>query len=226
MLFRSPTAEWVQPGLGDGSYCAIARDRNYYMSRQLGRIGRFILDSTGQIIQKGRVDPGNRGYLFIAPFLLDPNNDHVMYLAKGGSVLRNKDLTQIPLGSWDSTNINWEILDGTVTKTDSVSALGMAVTPSNRLYYGTIRGKVYRLDNSDKTTSIPTEITGASFPKNAYVSCIAVDPKDGNSAVVVFSNYNVVSVFATTDGGTTWTAIAGNLEQIPTAAARVHRADG
>jgi len=32
---------------------------------------------------------------------------------------------------------------------------------------------------------------------------------------VVFSNYNVVSVFATTDGGTTWTAIAGNLEQNP-----------
>lgn len=211
----SPTAEWVQPGLGDGSYCAIARGGNYYMSRQQGRIGRFILDSGGQIIQKGRVDPGTSGYLFIAPFLLDPNNDHVMYLAKGGSVLRNKELTQIPLGSWDSTNINWEILDGTVTKTDSVSALGMSVTPSNRLYYGTIHGKVYRLDNADKTTSIPTEITGASFPKNGYVSCIAVDPNNGNSAIVVFSNYNVVSVFATTDGGATWTAIAGNLEQSP-----------
>ncbi|MBK9250163.1 MAG: hypothetical protein IPM69_19160 [Ignavibacteria bacterium] len=210
----STTAEWVQPGLGDGSFCAIGRDRNYYLSRQQGRIGRFILDSTGKIIERGRIDPGGKGYLFIAPFMLDPNNDHVMYMTKGGSVWRNKDVTQIPLGKWDSTAMNWEILDGTVTKTDSVSALGMSVTPSNQLYYGTIHGKVYRLDNCDKVSSIPTEITGAAFPEDAYVSCIAVDPKDGNSAIVVFSNYNVVSVFATIDGGATWTAIAGNLEQV------------
>jgi len=31
--------------------------------------------------------------------------------------------------------------------------------------------------------------------------------------MVVFSNYSVVSLFTTANGGTTWTAVAGNLEQ-------------
>ncbi|MBS1536469.1 MAG: T9SS type A sorting domain-containing protein [Bacteroidetes bacterium] len=211
-----PTAEWVQPGLGDGSYCAIASGGNYYMSRQLGKIGRFILDSTGKILQKGRIDPaGGKGYLFIDPFLLDPNNDKVMYLAAGSSIWRNKDLTQIPLGRWDSATVNWDELSSTFLPSDSVSALGIAKTPDSRLYYGTIHGKVFRLDNASNTSSIPKEITGSSFPKGGYVSCVTVDASDGNHAVVAFSNYKVVSLFATKDGGETWEEVAGNLEQFP-----------
>lgn len=209
-----PTSEWVQPGLGDGSYCAIASGGNYYMSRQQGKIGRFLLDSTGKILQKGRIDPdGGKGYLFIAPFLLDVNNDKVMYLAAGSSLWRNKDLTQIPLGSWDSTKVNWDILPNTFLPADSISSIDISKTPASRMYYGTIHGKVFRLDNADDLASLPKDVTGTSFPKNAYVSCITVDAADGNHVIATFSNYSVLSLFETTDGGTTWKAIAGNLEQ-------------
>jgi hypothetical protein len=211
-----PTAEWVQPGLGDGSYCAIASGGNYYMSRQQGRIGRFLLDNTGKILQKGRIDPaGGQGYLFIAPFILDKNDDKVMYLAAGSLIWRNKNLTQMPLGAWDSTSVNWDALLPTFLPSDSISALGIAKIPASRLYYGTIHGKVFRLDNASDITSVPQEITGTSFPKNGYVSCVEVDPSDGNHVIVAFSNYSVISLFETTNGGTTWQAVAGNLEQNP-----------
>ncbi|MBI3259863.1 MAG: T9SS type A sorting domain-containing protein [Ignavibacteriae bacterium] len=209
-----PTAEWVQPGLGDGSYCAIASGGNYYMSRQQGRIGRFLLDSTGKILQKGRIDPtGGKGYLFIAPFLLDANNEKVMYLAAGSSLWRNKDLTQIPLGKWDSTSVNWDVLPNTFLPSDSISSLGITKTPDSRMYYGTIHGKVYRLDNASDLSSVPKDITGTSFPKGGYVSCTTVDAADGDHVIIAFSNYSVVSLFETTDGGTTWQAVSGNLEQ-------------
>jgi photosystem II stability/assembly factor-like uncharacterized protein len=59
------------------------------------------------------------------------------------------------------------------------------------------------------------EITGSDFPNNAFVSCIAVDPQNADSIVVCFSNYDVISIFASNDGGETWHDASGNLEQNP-----------
>jgi hypothetical protein len=44
-----------------------------------------------------------------------------------------------------------------------------------------------------------------------YVNCIAVDPTNSNKALLVFSNYNLQSLWYTTDGGTTWADEEGNL---------------
>ena len=48
------------------------------------------------------------------------------------------------------------------------------------------------------------------------MSSIAVDPHDAYHAIVTFSNYEVKSIFSTTDGGDTWTDVSGNLEEHPT----------
>jgi hypothetical protein len=42
-----------------------------------------------------------------------------------------------------------------------------------------------------------------------------VDVDNASHVMVSFSNYGVQSLFHTTDGGTTWTAVGGNLEQFP-----------
>ena len=47
---------------------------------------------------------------------------------------------------------------------------------------------------------------------NGFVSSIATHPKDGNKLVVVFSNYNVYSLFYSENGGATWQNISGDLE--------------
>jgi hypothetical protein len=42
-----------------------------------------------------------------------------------------------------------------------------------------------------------------------------VDPDDGDHALLVFSNYNTLSLFSTQDGGLSWVQVAGNLEEFP-----------
>ena len=47
----------------------------------------------------------------------------------------------------------------------------------------------------------------------AYVGCIAVDPRDASRLLVVYPNYELLSIFLSTDGGQSWTPVAGNLEE-------------
>jgi hypothetical protein len=71
------------------------------------------------------------------------------------------------------------------------------------------------MDDANAGDPEGVEVTGTNFPRGGYVNCIAVDPLNGDRAIVVFSNYLVVSLFQTTDAGATWSPIAGNLEQLP-----------
>jgi photosystem II stability/assembly factor-like uncharacterized protein len=49
----------------------------------------------------------------------------------------------------------------------------------------------------------------------AYVGCIAIDPRNASRLVVVYPNYEILSIFLSEDGGQTWTPVAGNLEEHP-----------
>ena len=53
------------------------------------------------------------------------------------------------------------------------------------------------------------------FPVDGFVSAIAIDPADADNVIVAFANYNIQSLFSTTNGGNTWTPISGNLEEYP-----------
>jgi hypothetical protein len=212
----SPTSTWPQIYSGDGAYCAIADGgSSYYVSSQNGRAYRQLVDNSGTVTVQTRIDPtGGSNYLFINPFVLDPNNTTRMFLAGGFIVWRNNDLIAIPPGSNNTTSVNWDTLGNTRINAGLISALGVSTAPVGEiLYYGTSAGKVYRLNGADVGNPVRTDITGASFPHLSYVSCIAVDPTNGSNVLVVFSNYNVVSLFYTTDAGSTWRNISGNLEE-------------
>ncbi len=214
----SQSAPWIMLSGGDGSFAAIANGRSsYYISGQHGIIFRALIDDGGNLSAFTRVDPaGGSGYIFINPYVLDPNNTNVMYLAGGDRLWRNSDLTAIPLSSLEPTSVNWSMLANSVVAGASITALGMSRTPANRLYYGTGDGKIFRLDEAHAGDPIPINVwSGQGFPVNAYMSCLTVDPADGNHVLAVFSNYNVQSLFHTTNGGTSWIPIGGNLEQNP-----------
>jgi len=206
---------WVEVFGGDGAYCAIADNRSsYYLSSQNGNTYRFLLDNYGNYSSFTKVTPtGASGFLFINPFVLDPNNTKMMYMAAGDRIWRNSDLTGIPLSSNNTTSVNWTELTNSAVTGATVSALGISTTPANRLYYGTDNGKVYRLDSADSGDPSPVDVWSDKFPTDAYVSCIAVDPTDADRAMLAFSNYEVRSLFYTSDGGSSWTDVSGNLEE-------------
>lgn len=97
----------------------------------------------------------------------------------------------------------------------TITALTCCKTPANRVYYGTSQKRIYKVDNANVGTPTPLDISGTTFPTTGYVSCIATDPNNGDHVMVVFSNYNLYSLFYSADAGVSWTKVAGNLEQFP-----------
>jgi len=217
---RASNALWTDPYFGDGSYCAIEDGAKlFYFSKQQGKMIKATVDANGNRTAYARIDPvGGSKYLFINPYVLDPVDNNVMYLAGGKYLWRNNQLRSIPL-----INNNDSITQGWVRGTDSVmirnefvSALGVSVQPAHRLYYGTTLKRLYRVDSAHLSVNLkPKDITASIFP-SAYISCVAVDPRNADKVMVSFSNYNVYSVFSSEDGGKTWAKAAGNLEQFAT----------
>ncbi len=79
-----------------------------------------------------------------------------------------------------------------------------------------MNGKVFRIDSANTVATITHNVTSVSgfntFPAGAYVNCIAVDPTNADNVMVVFSNYNVYSLYFSSNGGSSWNKVAGNLE--------------
>lgn len=210
-----PNAEWVLPYNGDGSFSGIAKNRSYYiMSTQLGKIRKLRLDEKGNVIEFTRIDPvGGKNYLFINPLLLDPANDK-LYLAEGLKLWRNDSLTALPwLNNYDSISTGWKRFTDTIKYPNrSISALAITVkNPANRLYVGTSKSLLYKVESAHEGDPLLERITTLSNAGN--ISCIAVDPRDGNKVMVVFSNYKVYSLFYSQNGGESWEKVAGNLEE-------------
>ncbi len=209
---------WKRFRGSDGAFCGVADGgTSYYVSIQNGIVRRFLLDENGNKRDSTRVDPlGARDYLFINPFTLDPTNTDRMYLCAGRVVMRNDDLTAIPMGSNNVTKLNWQEIEESRFGSDQYSAIAVSTNPPNRVYAGNTRGFVIRIDNAHGDDPEVSNISNNSgFPTGGYVGCIAVDPGDYDRALVVFTNYNVRSLFLTEDGGTSWTAVGGNLEENP-----------
>jgi hypothetical protein len=210
---------WFVRNGGDGAYGAFAeKGRTLIVSTQQARIRRVLLDATGKETARTRIDPiGPKpsDYLFINPFALDPNNEKVMYLPAGGIIYRNSDLSAIPMGSDDSTSINWDTLASTRLKSGQITTIAATVTPANVVYYGTSAGKVYKLTNANVGQPAATDVS-SGLPAGSYLNALTVDPRDGNRVLAAFSNYGVISIYYTANGGTNWTPISGNLEETPT----------
>ena len=120
--------------------------------------------------------------------------------------------------SYDTTlrNVGWTHLSNVdIGQASDISYLAVSTSPPNRLYYGTSLGKLFRLDDAHTGNPVPVDITGNDFPPNAFLAFIDIDPETADHAMVVFSNYGVQSLFHTTDGGATWIAVGGNLEEHP-----------
>jgi len=70
---------------------------------------------------------------------------------------------------------------------------------------------------SNLNTLSPTVISTSNLPApaGAYVSSIDINPANPNHLLVTLSNYGIVSVYESTNGGGAWTNIEGNLPDMP-----------
>ena len=80
------------------------------------------------------------------------------------------------------------------------------------LFVGTQSGRLFKILNAQSTPT-KTEITGSSFP-TANISSIAIGGSE-DTLLVTFSNYGIISVWQTYNGGQTWQNKEGNLPDMP-----------
>jgi len=195
---------------GDGGYAATTPgDLFWYASFQESQIYRLTLNKQSSLTSFARVDPEDgSGYLFINPYVLDPNNYHRMYLAGGETVWRNNNLSQIPGGKQDPTSVNWDRLGIEETNTN-VTALDISTSPANILYVGTDNGTVIKVENAHIGKGEVLTI----FNSGGYVVNITIDPSNAQKVFVINSNYNIPSIFYSENGGTSFTDVSGNLEE-------------
>jgi len=79
-----------------------------------------------------------------------------------------------------------------------------------------------RVDDANGATPIEANITPAGA--TGYVNCVVTGSSDQN-LIACYSNYNVMNVWVSTNGGTSWTGIDGNLPNMPVRWALFHPDD-
>ncbi len=207
---------------GDGGYAATTNDNTlWFASFQRGQTLRLTLNSEFNITSFGRVDPGSlvsesgSTYLFINPFSLDPNNQNRMFCAGGNHLYFNPNVSQIPGGSQIPSGLGWSRVNETPIDNALISAVDISFD-SERVYFGTSGGQLFRLDNANSKPQFSlVNITSSAFPESGYISSISINPEDNLHILVGFSNYNIPSIFESSDGGQTFADVSGNLEENP-----------
>lgn len=101
----------------------------------------------------------------------------------------------------------------------NVSAVYCSPFTANRVFFGTGSGGVIRVDNADGAAPSGTMLN-TGLPA-AYVNCVVAGSVE-NTMIATFTTYGVGHVWLTTNGGTTWTDISGNLPDMPVRWALFH----
>ena len=215
---------------GDGAYSYMG-SIYAFTSSQYGRTFRVTYNKTGiprNPFQSGgnqtgtwsEITPdgvqGSDGQMFINPFVVDPNKNNRMFYLDGEFIWRNNLIDQIPNYNNSATSKNWEKLTNFEAPTGAIyTALAYSTQPANILYYASYDGstapKLWKLTGAHTATSGAVQIVIPGAPAGSYVKDIEINPADADEVIVVLSNYNIVGLYRTTNGGSAWQAIEGNL---------------
>lgn len=200
-----PVMRWrlrnTGPGIGDG--VRVVADRNnpttLYAATQFLNLHRSTdggVNST--LICQGITDvacttqSGNAA--FLAPFILDPNNQSLM-LAGAASLWRSTDVT--------ATTPTWATIhsgSGSV-----VSAIAIAPSDSNVIWVAYQNGAVYKTANGLATTPTWTPV---SVPAGNKLK-IFIDRTDAQTVYLGLSGFAPNRLQKTINGGSTWQSVAG-----------------
>ena len=202
----------VSVGLSD----LISAIQYEYVGFQLGDIIRRMstdVSGSGTII----TPPGESGTgLFVTLFKLDVDNSDILYYANDEALYRTTSASTVASGSWTSMTGIATAVGAVNDITALATTRGTYSAATASLFMGTSNGKVYRLDDPAFAAAGtgPVNITGAGFPAAAFVSSIAVNPRNDDTIMVTFSNYGVTSVWWTGTANSavpTWTSVEGTL---------------
>lgn len=164
-------------------------------------------------------DAMNFDALFIAPFVLDPNEPNRL-LAGGLSLWRTND-AKAPNSL--NSGPQWRAIKGSAGA--RISALAVARGKSDIIWVGHENGMVVRTNNGTAAQPAWERMDGTGpKPLHAQRFCasIAIDPLNSKAVYVAFGGYTNANIWVTRDGGATWKNLGTGLPAAPVKAIAIH----
>lgn len=194
---------------GDGAYCFFDEDA----SEQL------LITSVYNNQYKAHTLSGGTSYLsqwesgtFVSPADYDSQENTLyanacdFYGVHEDQLLRITGINSNAQGEFISLNTG-------VTVPFTFVKLSQHSTIDNKiLFVGSQSGRLFKVANAQAQPQV-TEITGTDFPQGA-ISCVSVGGSN-DTLLVSFSNYGVISLWQSVDGGTNWINKEANLPDMP-----------
>ncbi len=201
---------------GDGCYAGISRTANrYYASSQSGTVAFLNGAYSGYYISQ--TIRSNKS-LFVTLFHLMPDSTEHMYLANGNELFRTTSASTVVGSTWTyMSGISGQI--NTANTIRSFATTRGTYNPlTTSLYIGASNGKVWRVPDPANVTAASTsaiDITPTGMTTaGRVVSAIAVNPRNDDTLLVVYSNYGLINIWWTGNAKSetpTWVNVEGNL---------------
>jgi photosystem II stability/assembly factor-like uncharacterized protein len=203
-------SDWIMARGGDGFHCAFDySNSNYvYSEYQWGGFGRSTDGGQSFISSTNGLDLSRTNWS--TPFIIDPVNPTVLYLGSYKlHISTNRGISWQPVSNDLTNGPNGRM--GTIT---CISAAVAEDTSKRVLYVGTDDTRISLSTNSG---SHWFDITG-DIP-DRYITDILCDQRNPAIAYITLSGFNMdlsnPHIFRTTDYGSTWNDISGNLPDVP-----------
>ncbi|GIH03034.1 hypothetical protein Rhe02_11010 [Rhizocola hellebori] len=205
---RRSWSNWGSYWGGDGLQNLIdpTNQNKVYACSQNGSCGRSTNGGTS-MSNFGSTTSSRRAWL--TPVTFDPTNPAIMYYG-GERLNRSTNSAQ----TWAAISPDLSRGSSGSSTFNTISTIGVAPSNGAVIYVGTDDGRMWITRNTGGSW---TEIT-AGLPTR-FMTRVTVDPTDANLAYVTVSGYTAGDiaphVFRTTNGGTSWQDISGNLPNAP-----------
>jgi photosystem II stability/assembly factor-like uncharacterized protein len=216
------TDDWEPIFGGDGMYVNVdPRDSDIiYAEAQFGVLGKTLDGGVTWRLARPPAQSDRRNWS--TPVEIDPLNPNVIYYGSQ-RLWRSADST----ASWSAVSgdlTDW--VPGAVLGT--ITTIGVSPVDSTLVWVGTDDGNVWRGVRQPSGTFTWFDMTAANLPKR-WLTRVVPHPTDPQSAWVTFNGLKWREreghIFATNDGGATWTDVSGNLPEIPINALAVYPAN-
>jgi photosystem II stability/assembly factor-like uncharacterized protein len=192
---------WNEILSGDGGYFFIDPNNSNTMYAETQGFASIFKSTNGGSLFVGASSGLNPmdDSLFIVPFALDQTDPSVLWTG-----------SQRPYRTTNGANV-WVSAGPDFAGVGAVSAIAIAESDNQVVYLGFEDGYIAKTTNGLSGGTPTWDMYGGSngLTVGAYVSSIAVDPNDADTAYCTYSTFGVVHVRKTTDGGTSWAPLDG-----------------
>ncbi len=205
---------------GDGGPCYFG-EQYAWVSTQYGRIIRKGYLPNGSIDNDNWsiiTPPEALNLLYVHPYLIDPADESTMIFPSGRSLFIHRAINDIPPFQ-QGVSEGWEKLERVVPEKYFISTLASAQRPDATLFFAAYSAndqpRLYKVEHAftkDPAYLTIEEVAIEGAPQGAYPHHIAVNDNNPNEILVAFSNYNIIGLFHSTDGGENFVAVEGNLK--------------